>query len=193
MAARLERAVEVAGDVPVVALSGGTVHRPPPLDAHGFPVFESVASARYLRALGLPEERILFETASYDTVGNAYFARTALTDPLGLRRLVVVTSAFHLERVRAVFGWLFALPTSPGGGPAGPPYELRFEAAPDVGLDPDQLAARRDKERRSLREAAGPMARLHTLDAAARWVLTGHRAYRPERPEPDPGPATATY
>ncbi len=51
----------------------------------------------------MPAERIWAETASLDTIGNAYFARVIHTDPAGLRRLLVVNSAFHMPRTRMIF------------------------------------------------------------------------------------------
>ena len=60
--------------------------------------------------------RILAETCSYDTIGNAFFARTVHTDPRGLRRLLIVNSKFHMPRTEAIFRWVFG-------------------AAPDCGYD----------------------------------------------------------
>ena len=95
---RLEAAQALAGEAPVIPLSAMTVHRPPPLDAAGFPVLESAAAARALLARGVPPARIWAETASLDTIGDAYFARVIHADPAGLRRLLVlvVNSAFHM-------------------------------------------------------------------------------------------------
>jgi hypothetical protein len=52
-----------------------------PLDDTGFPVFESTASARYLYERHLvPPALLLIEASSYDTIGNAFWARTSHID-----------------------------------------------------------------------------------------------------------------
>jgi uncharacterized SAM-binding protein YcdF (DUF218 family) len=139
---RLEAAQALAGEAPIVPLSARTVHRAPPLDAAGHPVLESVAAAEALLARGVPPPRIWAETASLDTIGNAYFARVILTDPAGLRRRLVVNSEFHMPRTRLIFDWVFGLP------PADPPYALEHHAVPDRGLTGAGGAARRGARRR---------------------------------------------
>jgi uncharacterized SAM-binding protein YcdF (DUF218 family) len=83
--------------LPVLCLSAGTAHLPQLLSADGLPVWEATASAAYLeRAHNLSD--IYVETASYDTIGNAYFARTIHTDVIGWRNLLIVTNkvrSFH--------------------------------------------------------------------------------------------------
>jgi hypothetical protein len=64
--------------------------------------------------------------------------------------LLVITSVFHLPRTQAIFGWIFTLDS-----PA-PAYDLHFIAVPDVGLPPGALAARQEKERRSLQDLQNP-------------------------------------
>ncbi len=152
----------------IIALSAGTPHRPPPLDG-GFPVFESAAAARYLIAAGVPAEKILIETSSYDTIGNAFFARTIHTDPAGLRNLAVVTSAFHMARVRRVFEWVFALDA------AG--YQLTFFETPDAGLGADTLAARAAKERSAVEALDQIIAATVDLRSLHRWLFLRHTAY----------------
>jgi DUF218 domain len=168
---RFGRALEIAAGAPIIALSAGTVHRPPPLDAAGRPIFESVAGAAYLRQSGYAPDRILIEAASWDTIGNAYFCRTVHTDPAGFRRLAVVTSAFHMPRTREIFRWVFALP------PADAAYHLTFIEVPNVGMPDDVLAARYAKELASRASLPDLMARVRTLRDLHRWLFTEHGAY----------------
>src|SRR3954447_13272365 len=51
---RFERALEINSTAPIVCLSAGTVHRPPPLNPEGYPIMESVAGAAYLLGRGVP-------------------------------------------------------------------------------------------------------------------------------------------
>ena len=168
---RLEAAQALAGEAPIVLLSAMTVHRPPPLDAAGFPVLESVAAAQALLARGVPGARIWAETASLDTIGNAFFARVIHTDPAGLRRLPVVNSAFHMPRTRMIFGWVFGLP------PAEPPYAVDYHTVPDQGLTEAGLEARRAKEAARMADLRRTIPRVASLAALHRWLFTEHRAY----------------
>ena len=73
--ARLERAIALTPRPQwFIPLSAGTTHKPPPLDANGFPILESIAAAHYLQQRGIKGTRILPETVSLDTIGNAYFS-----------------------------------------------------------------------------------------------------------------------
>jgi hypothetical protein len=166
---RFDRAVEVAGKAPIVCLSAGTVHRPPPLNQEGYPWLESVAGAAHLLARDVPPERIQVEAISYDTIGNAYFAKLLHVDPAGWRRLIVVTSEFHMPRSRAIFEWIFAM--SPNG------YDLRFEATPNTGLSGHLLQRRQVKEAEALRSLATVMGRIRDAAALHRWMYTEHDAY----------------
>jgi uncharacterized SAM-binding protein YcdF (DUF218 family) len=58
---------------------------------------------------GVRASSILKETASYDTVGNAYFSLVSHAIPAAWRRLAVVTSAFHMPRSRALYEGVYEL------------------------------------------------------------------------------------
>jgi uncharacterized SAM-binding protein YcdF (DUF218 family) len=58
-------------------------------------LWESTSSAAYLMhhpRYPVGEERLFVETTSYDTISNAYFARTGYTDVAGWRKVLVVTN-----------------------------------------------------------------------------------------------------
>jgi uncharacterized SAM-binding protein YcdF (DUF218 family) len=55
-------------------------------------------------ALGAPPERLIVESAAISTFENLRFG-FALAEQRGLRRLAIVTDAFHLERARALAGY----------------------------------------------------------------------------------------
>ncbi|HET8549655.1 MAG TPA: YdcF family protein [Bryobacteraceae bacterium] len=189
---RLDRALALASATRyVITLSAGTFHKPLVRNASNAPVFESAAAARYLIDRGFPGERLLTETSSYDTVGNAYFCRVIHADPQRLSRLLIVTSAFHMPRTEAVFRWVFNLV------PLAFAYELAFEATPDAGLDKRLLAARNEKERTALAALLPKTNRYRTLAEFHRWLYTEHRIYAP-RPwntprVPPPPDVLSTY
>ena len=112
--ARLDAALKHDADTAMyLVLSRGTTHKPPPLDAAGFPVDESMASARYLVARGIAPTRVLLESWSLDTIGNAAFTRLMHSDVRGWRRILIVTSRSHMPRTKAIFEWVFGLPPGP--------------------------------------------------------------------------------
>ena len=100
---RLDRAMQIHDREYLITLSAGTTHKPPPLDERGFPIFESIAAARYLVQRGVDAGKILTETSSYDTLGNAYFSRVIHVQPRDFKRLLVITSAFHMARTESIF------------------------------------------------------------------------------------------
>jgi len=76
---------------------------------------EAEAIKEYLLELGVPEKKIYLEKKSKDTIGNAYYAKKLYFIPQKDREIWVVSSDFHLERVKFVFEKIF-----------GSKYELRL-------------------------------------------------------------------
>lgn len=173
--ARFDRAIELHRGEYLIALSASTTHRPPPLDDRGFPILEASAGAQYLIAAGADPAKILTESQSYDTIGNAFFSRVIHADPLRLRRLLVITSDFHLERTRAAFQWVYGLEPSPVT------YELEFEGVADAEMSDELRRQRVNKERRSLAALAPLAERIRTFPALHHWLFTEHGAYRASR------------
>lgn len=54
----------------IITLSGGTPHKPNPLDKNGFPIWESSAAAMKLVQMGIPADKVFEENFSLDTLGN---------------------------------------------------------------------------------------------------------------------------
>lgn len=169
--ARLDRAVQISKKEPIVTLSAGTVHRPPPLNKEGFPVFESLAAARYLISKGMDPRRIFTETCSYDTIGNAYFARVIHVDPANFKRILVITSNFHMPRTEFIFRWVFSLDTGVHA------YQLFFDSVPDRGIPRDALRARQEKEKKSRAQFLKTQKKIHSLKELHQWLFKTHAAY----------------
>jgi uncharacterized SAM-binding protein YcdF (DUF218 family) len=168
---RLEKALEMADGVPIITLSAGTTHKPPPLEPNGWPLLEAVAMARFLMRRGYPPKLLWTEAGSYDTIGNAFFTRQLHTEPAGLRSLLVVTSSFHLQRTQAIFRWVFGLDEVHG------PYRLHFVDTPDTGMAPEVLEARRAKERTRMATLAQLVSEHRSLASLHAWLVTEHSAY----------------
>ena len=100
-----------------------------------------MAEASYLLHRGVPRHRILMERASYDTIGNAYFSLAIHVLPRNFRELLVITSAFHMPRTRAIFEWIYGL-----AGIAA----LSFETVPDIGMEKPPFRPAAPKKRMHL-------------------------------------------
>jgi uncharacterized SAM-binding protein YcdF (DUF218 family) len=101
----------------------------------GYSLTEAEAMANYLIERNIPEDKILLECLSEDTVQNAYFSRTLHIDPMAVNRFTVVTSAFHMERSRHIFEWVF-----------GKGYHIEYAMAPDQEIDDEVLRERKQIE-----------------------------------------------
>jgi uncharacterized SAM-binding protein YcdF (DUF218 family) len=166
---RLDRALAHSAAY-FIPLSAGTAHRPLPLDARGYPIYEAAPAAAYLHARGISQSRILTEVFSYDTIGNAFFVRLVHTDPLGLRRLLIVNSEFHMARTEAIFRWVFSVTPSDS-------YDLSFETVENTGLSHEALVSRVHKEQASLRQVRSLAERIITLRQLHQWMYNEHDAY----------------
>ena len=167
--ARLDLATQFyAPTCPVLCLGGGTYHKPPHLNNFGFVVHESTACADYLLSRGVPAACIFKEWSSYDTIANAYFAFTNHVVPCSWRRIVVITSEFHMPRARAIFEWvrpLFALAV-----------HVDYVSSADC-MAETVCSARKEREAASLTNLKHVIARITTLAQFHRWFYTEHQAY----------------
>lgn len=169
---RFEKALEYREKVKhFLLLSGGTVHKPPPIDHRGFPIFESQAGAHYLLEQEVDPANILTEISSYDTIGNAFFSRVIHAQPAGFRNLLIITSQFHLPRVQAAFRWIYQLK------PLSYPYRLQFLETPNRGLEKTPLRLRKQRESASLANLKSISAAIETLPQLHKWIFSKHRAY----------------
>ena len=174
---RVDRALELQDQTRWIGcLSGGTVHKPPPLNETGHPIHESREAAKYLINNGLNPEKILTEICSYDTIGNAYFSRLLFAEPFEMIMLLILTSDFHMARTRVIFDWIFGLTPLPVK------YQVSFESLPNQGLSPSALKARQMREKKSLDQALTISSQITTLVECFNWIYTRHGAYSPGQP-----------
>jgi uncharacterized SAM-binding protein YcdF (DUF218 family) len=170
---RFDKAVELfSGTEKLVPLSRWTTHRPTLVDEEGFARDEAVKGAEYLIEHGVPPENILIENFSFDTIGNAFFTRVVHTDPGNLRKLCIVTSAFHIPRTKEIFTKVFALTPV-----IDLPYELDFVEVTDEGLDLEQLENRIVKEQEALAKFKEGYGEIETLSAFHSYLFQTHKAY----------------
>lgn len=170
---RFDRALEIHQNQYIIALSAGTTHKPPPIDNDGFPIFESRVGADYLIKKGVEPRWILCETASYDTIGNAYFSRVFHVDPRAFKHLLIITSASHMPRTKAIFQWVYGLKSPLGQND----YTLVFEEVPDLGMNEELLQLRIKKEKKGLENVLRLKEKIRTFEDFHQWLFTEHGAY----------------
>ena len=68
---------------------------------------EAEVMKTYLVEKGVHEDKIWVEAFSMTTFENAYYVRLFHIDPNGIKKFTVVTSHFHIERSRIIFGKIF--------------------------------------------------------------------------------------
>jgi uncharacterized SAM-binding protein YcdF (DUF218 family) len=187
--------------LPILCLSAGTAHMPQLLGQDGLPIWESTSCAGYLAEHHQLSSSVYVETASYDTIGNAYYARTSHTDITGWRNLLIVTNEFHMTRTRSIFDWIFheltddpPVSRSPnhesskhrrrhphyrsGGKNKKSEYQLYYLSSPNVGLDSSSIAARRQKEAESTKMVQQLLAPQYQSLKQVHWFLThNHSLY----------------
>lgn len=168
---RLELALKLCHNEYIITASAGTTHKPPPIDKKGFPVFESRAAADYLIKKGINPKKILTETSSYDTIGNAYFTKVIHVDPIGFKNILVINSKFHMPRTKLIFTWVYNLK------PQKQKINLYFEEAPDQNIHNKLLESRIIKEQESINKLHNIIPKTTTLKDFHKWLFENHNAY----------------
>jgi len=128
---------------PLILVSGGS----------GNPAWpdkkEAPLMADLLESMGIPRNAVIIENSSRNTYENATLSKPLL-EKVGAKRIVLVTSAWHMRRSAAIFrkqGYDFAsFPVDSLKEPFAPPADL----APDAGA--------LDRSTRILREIVGIIA-----------------------------------
>lgn len=170
---RLRKALEYKDKTKYfITTSAYTTNKAPVINKLGFPVNEAVKMGELLTKAGISKSRILTERWSHDTIGNAYFCRLIHTDQLNLKKLLVITSEFHLPRSKAIFRWIFNLNNSLFN-----PYQLDFASASDSGLDSKIIFSRIEKEQQSLSKVNKTRKKITNLKQLHQWIFQEHGAY----------------
>ncbi len=131
---------------------------------------EAAAMRDFATRLGVPEESILLEESSRDTIGNAYFSRLLLARKR-LGRIAVVTSDYHISRTRFIFQKVF-----------GSKYRIKF-----IAVSPNYTrairTARLAKEEKSLKRAKDFFNGVRAGDTRkiSKLIYTKHDVYPSER------------
>lgn len=147
----------------IILASRCTPHKPQTINKDGFVVDESQIMANYMMNNGIKPSKLLMESWSQDTIGNAYGVLCLHCIPRNIRSIHVVTSEFHMPRSQAIFKKVFSLHPSIK-------YELSFH-------ETKSSLIISNKERNSLVSWREKSSQIHTLADLHSFIFTKHLAY----------------
>lgn len=104
--ARLDRANEIFFEIPdsKIILCGKYSFL---YEENTPPITEARAMQSYLIQKGIDSKDLILEEDSKDTIGNAYYLKKNTLKDTEFEKLIIITSEFHLERVKFIFGKFF--------------------------------------------------------------------------------------
>lgn len=144
-------------------LGRGTPHKPPVIGENGHPINECEIMANYMKERKIDSKKILLDSWSLDTIGNAYATLMMHCLPRNLRKLLIITSDFHMPRTRSIFEKLFSLfPIKI--------FELKF-------LETESSLVISDKERKSLENWNKMKDNLNSLVDFHEFIFEKHEIY----------------
>ena len=155
----------------ILILGGGTYHKPPCLNKDQFTIHESSSCAVYLHQKGVPSEFILREWSSYDTIANGFFAFTNYLNYLtDIEKMTLVTSDFHMERVKVIFNYFNVL--------FNRNVLIKYVETKSL-LDLAILKIRNSREKASrINFMKNIVDELNTPQKFIKWFYTEHKAYK---------------
>ncbi len=153
----------------IIILGGGTYHKSPYINQEGYVIHESTMGAKYLKEMGVKEEDLYREWASYDTIANGYFSLINFVIPLEIKNVLVITSDFHMIRSKLIFDWIYGLWDKS--------IKVDFLEVSTKYLDREIIEIRKDREIRSAENLREMIEGIHDLVGFHRWFYVNHQAY----------------
>lgn len=170
---RLDMALDIYTKKPnyILCTGGGTYHKPPLLNENKFVIHESTACAEYLINNGVNPLHIIKEWGSYDSLASVYFCLLLTIVPRDWTKICVITSSFHMERVKEIFKWIFNLYENGK-------YKLMFVSTTDKDNVPeDILKSRIEREQNSIKSLKNIIKNIKSMKDLNKWLYTEHKAY----------------
>jgi hypothetical protein len=161
----------------IITATRTTVYKAPPRDKNGYPLDDAVIYAKVLVKKGIKREDVRIENCSLETLGSAYFLRVLHVDPLKIRTLKIITSSFHMPRVKCAFGWVFSLPIDKSQKQFSRNISIRYIETKNIGIAGTDLIKRIAKENQGIEKINLLKNKIHTLDEFNQWLFRDHAAY----------------
>ena len=170
---RLDLALDIYHKYPrfVLCTGGGTYHKPPILNKDNFVIHESTACAEYMINNGVDPLHIIKEWGSYDSLASIYFCLLLCIIPRNWNNICIITSDFHMERVKELFLWIFNL-YQPNK------YNFLFLKTDDNdNVHKDILDSRIEREKDSVKSLKNIIKSIRSMKHLNEWLYTEHKAY----------------
>ena len=170
---RLDKAIELfiekKNNSIILVLGGGTYHKSPYINNNGFVVHESTSCAKYLYENGIPDHRIFREWSSYDTIANGFFAFTNYLNYFHCENVFVVSSDFHIDRVKVIFDYFNNLFLKY--------FNIKYiETISDLDVyTKNERCIRENKSKKNF--VKNIVNKIKTPDKFIHWFYTEHKAY----------------
>lgn len=153
---------------PVIFSSVFTLNVPQKLNSIGYVLSESNQMLNYFIATGGDPDQCFVENSSFDTVGSAFFLRNNFDFLLQNRNVNVVTSEFHINRVKSIFHFIFKLEPKFKGM-----HELRFHST----KNPPHVASRLAKEKVAEQLFLEEVRDISDIEGFKWWLFSQHTNY----------------
>lgn len=155
----------------ILCLGGGTYHKPPYINKDGFVLHESSACINYLKDIGKIHPKFLLkEWSSYDTIGNVYFSLVDHILLMNIKKILVITSEFHMERSKILFDWIYNLEEKDK-------YDIYFKSVSDDGLE-SVVSERINREKKSVENIKiNLIPKINNMRDLHDWLYLEHNAY----------------
>ena len=113
--------------------------------------------------------QIYKEWASYDTIANGYFMFLKFILPFKMKKILVITSEFHMDRVRVILQWMCNIFDSD--------INIVYKHTDNI-LDGLDIKCRIEREKKSIESLQKKVIhKVKNLEEFNRWFYTEHKAY----------------
>ena len=156
----------------IIVFGGGTYHKPPQINQEKYVVHESSACANYLYNHNISPDHIYREWSSYDTIANGYYAFLNFVQPLNIMKCCLITSDFHITRVKTIFNYFNNLIYNNN-------LEIEYISVPNTDIAVTILDERLKREHNSnMSFKQNIVSNKKTLSAFTSWFYSEHKAYK---------------
>jgi len=168
---RLKKIKEIQIDNSILVTSSGyTVNKPPYLNENGFPVLEAILAAHELRnQINISDNQVFAESFSRDTIGNLFLTISTILIPLQIKQVVVISSAFHMNRVKLICKWL--------GSIFVPHVNFTFIESKNPEFSAEVRKTIKEKENSSIKNLQHLYERIKNPEEFVPWFYHEHKAY----------------